>query len=130
MTYNKKALQQYQSVNVHSAVEQASPHKLISLLFEGLLTALTRAKGLIEQKDFTGKSEQINKATDIVIHLQASLDHDQGGEIASNLDSLYSYVLRRIMDGNRNNDVAALEEVIRLVNEVKSGWDEMPTENR
>lgn len=126
MTYNQKALKQYQTVNVHSAIEQASPHKLISMLFDGLQTAVIRAKGLIEQNDMARKTEQINKATDIVIHLQASLDHEQGGDVAANLDSLYSYMLRRIMDANRTNDPAILDEVNKLIAEVKAGWEEMP----
>lgn len=127
--YSKKALQQYQSVNVHTSVEQASPHKLISLLLEGLVTALTRASGLIQQNDLSRKTEQINKASDIVIHLRASLDLEKGGEVGSNLNDLYEYMLSRIIEANRNNDIDAIEEVIRLVNEVRAGWDEMPQES-
>lgn len=126
MTYNQKALKQYQSVNVHSAIEQASPHKLISMLLDGLMTAVTRAKGLIQQKDLGRKTEQINKASDILIHLQSCLDHEQGGEVAANLDSLYGYMLRRVIEANRHNDAEALDEVMKLVAEVKAGWDEMP----
>ncbi len=127
MTYNQKALKQYQSVGVHSAVEQSSPHQLIGLLLDGLITALTRAKGLIEQKNFSVKSEQVNKASDIVIHLRGCLDHEKGGEVAGNLDALYTYMLQRIMEGNRSNDPEAFSEVLKLVGEIKAGWDEMPT---
>lgn len=128
MTYNQKALKQYQSVNVHSAIEQASPHKLISMLLDGLLTAVTRAKGLIQQKDFSRKTEQINKATDIIIHLQSCLDHEKGGEVSANLDALYTYILSKVIEANRNNDVEVLDEVMKLVAEVKAGWEEMPTQ--
>lgn len=126
MTYNQKALKQYQSVNVHSSIEQASPHKLISMLLEGLMTAVTRAKGLIQQKDLSRKTEQINKATDIIIHLQSCLDHEKGGEVSANLDALYTYMLSKVIEANRNNDEAVLAEVMKLVAEVKAGWEEMP----
>ena len=126
MTYNQKALNKYQSVDVHSSIDQASPHRLIAMLFDGALTAIARAKGLMEQKNFARKSEQINKVTDIVIHLQSALDHEKGGEVAANLDELYAYILRRIMQANRDNDVAVLDEVAGLLREVKTGWDEMP----
>ncbi len=126
MTYSQKALKQYQKVDVHSSIGEASPHRLIGLLFEGALTALARAKGLIEQKDQGRKTEQINKVADIIIHLRGSLDHEQGGEVAANLDALYAYMLGRVMAANRDNDVAALDEVTALIKEVKAGWDEMP----
>ena len=130
MSYNLKALKQYQSVDISSAVNSASPHKLIGMLFDGALTALARAKGMMERQDIQGRAEQINKASEIIIGLKSSLDLEQGSEVASNLDSLYDYMLSRIMRANMNNDVQPIDEVMSLINEVKSGWNEMPEEHR
>tara|TARA_R110001583_G_scaffold195380_1_gene372445 strand:- start:2536 stop:2931 length:396 start_codon:yes stop_codon:yes gene_type:complete len=128
MSYNIKALKQYNSVDVRSAVDSASPHKLIIMLFDGAMTAVTRAKGLIERKDMAGKGQQIQKASEIIIGLKGSLDLEQGGEVAANLDGLYDYILRRLIEANRNVDVAPLNEVSALLTEIKGGWEAMPAE--
>ncbi|OMH30015.1 flagellar export chaperone FliS [Motiliproteus sp. MSK22-1] len=128
MTYSKKALQAYQSVNVNSGVEGASPHQLISMLLDGAQVALTRAKGLIERKDIEGRSQQLNKVADILHGLLGSLDQEKGGEVAANLESLYDYMIRRVMEANRDNDIEAIDEVARLLGEIKSGWEAMPEE--
>ena len=126
MTYNQKALKKYQSVGLEMAVSDASPHELITMLFVGVLTAITRAKGLIEQKQMEAKGQQIAKASRIIVHLKGSLDLEKGGEVAANLDPLYDYMIQRLLVANRDLDVAALNEVSQLVSEVKAGWEAMP----
>ncbi len=126
MSYNHKALKQYKSVDVSSSIESASPHQLILMLFDGALTFLARAKGLMRQSDFEGKGEQINKASKILIHLKGALDHEQGGEVAGNLDALYDYALRRLVDANRENNDQIIDEVSELIVSVKNGWEQMP----
>ncbi len=126
MSYNHKALKQYQSVDVSSAVNSASPHRLIGMLFDGALTALARAKGMMERQDVEGRTQQIKKACEIVVGLKGSLDHDAGSDVAANLDNLYNYMITRMVAANRENDIAAVDEVSKLIAEVKSGWEAMP----
>ncbi|MFT6917111.1 MAG: flagellar protein FliS [Motiliproteus sp.] len=128
MSYNLKALKQYNSIDIRTSVDSASPHKLIIMLFDGAMTAITRAKGLIGQKDMAGKGQQIQKASEIMIGLKGSLDLEEGGEVAANLDALYDYILGRLMIANRNVDVAPLNEVTALLAEIKSGWEAIPPE--
>ncbi|MEH6470249.1 MAG: flagellar export chaperone FliS [Halopseudomonas sp.] len=130
MTYSKKALNQYKAVGVDAAVHEASPHQLIIMLFDGALTAIVRAKGLIGQKDMAGKGEQINKASRILVHLKGSLDLEKGGEVAANLDPLYDYMIQRLAIANSELDVVALDEVSKLLGEVKAGWLEIPDEHK
>ncbi len=130
MTYNQKAVKQYQSVDLDTAVENASAHERVNMLFAGALTAITRAKGLIEQKQMEPKGQQINKASRILVHLKGSLDHEQGGEVAATLDPLYDYMIQRLVDANRDLDLGALDEVAKLLREVKSGWEAMPDEHK
>jgi flagellar protein FliS len=59
----------------------------------------------------------------IITGLRMSLDKEKGGEIAENLDDLYDYMNRRIMEGAQENDVSKLTEVTSLLLEIKSGWD-------
>ncbi|WP_299205325.1 flagellar export chaperone FliS [uncultured Amphritea sp.] len=125
MSVNLNALKQYKSVGHAAAVQTASPHQLIVMLFDGALTALATAKGFIERKDIQGRGKQLNKASDIILGLKDFLDHEQGGEIATNLDALYDYMVRTISQANRNSDAEKVQEVINLLLEVKAGWVEM-----
>lgn len=117
------ALQQYQTVNTQAQAAGADPHRLIQMLMEGGLTRLAQARGAMERQQIAEKGELISKAIGIVNGLRQSLDIEQGGEIAVNLDSLYDYMVRRLMEANLKNDSAILEEVSGLLREVKEGWD-------
>ncbi len=123
-----KALSQYKSVDLNTAVEAASPHQLISMLFRGALEALAKAAGSIERKDIQLRTQQINKACEIIVSLKGSLNFEQGGEIAGNLDNLYDYMLRTLMQANRENDVAKVKEVSELIATVSEGWSQIPAE--
>lgn len=117
------AMQQYQAVNTQAQAAAADPHRLIQMLMEGGLTRLAQARGAMERQQTALKGELISKAIGIIGGLRQGLDLEKGGEIASNLDSLYDYMTRRLMDANVKNDPAILEEVSGLLREVKEGWD-------
>ncbi len=117
------AIQSYSSVRVHSGVEDASPHRLIQMLFEGALERIAQAKGAMLQNQIARKGELIGKAINIVGGLQGSLNDSEGGELAANLDSLYDYVIRRLMQANQQNQPDYLEECGQLLGEIKSAWD-------
>jgi len=117
------ALNSYKVVSNQTGIVDANPHRLIQMLFEGVLDRLHMAKGLIEHKDIEARSRYINKAIGIIGGLQSSLNSEAGGDVAANLDSLYDYVMRRLFDANRLNSMEILDEVVGLVKEIKSGWD-------
>ncbi|MET4162986.1 flagellar protein FliS [Marinobacterium sp. MBR-111] len=125
---NNKALSQYKSVDLNAAVASASPHQLISMLFRGALEALAKASGAIERKDVQLRTTQLNKACEIIVNLKGSLDFEKGGEVAENLDGLYDYMIRALMEANRNNDIAKVKEVSGLVAEIAEGWSQIPSE--
>jgi flagellar protein FliS len=132
MTYGKKrsGVAQYGKVAAESEVAYASPHRLVQMLMEGALEKVATAKGCIERNDLAGKSQQITWAMSIINGLRASLDMESGGAIAVNLDDLYNYMTRRLIDASVQNDAAALAEVIDLMLEIKGAWDVMPEEVR
>lgn len=125
MNVNLNALKQYKSVGLSTAVQTASPQQLITMLFDGALTALAKAKGSIERKDIQGRADQLNKASDIILGLKDFLDLEKGGDIAENLDALYDYIVRTISKANRENDAETVQEVMNLLLEIKSGWTQM-----
>jgi len=114
----------YNKIGVESGALTADPHKLISMLFQGALLAIANAKNGILRKDIPAKAAAISKAFMIIDDgLDASLDKKVGGELAENLSSLYKYMGIRLTQANLTNDMAALDEVARLLNDLKGAWD-------
>ncbi|MDO6514518.1 MULTISPECIES: flagellar export chaperone FliS [unclassified Neptuniibacter] len=128
MSVNLNALKEYKSVDLRATVETASPHKLISMLLEGALTSLAKAKGSIERKQIEERTEHLNKASDIIVGLKGALDLEKGGEVAANLDELYNYMIRQLIVANRENNADKVQEVMGLILEIRQGWSSMPVE--
>lgn len=125
-----QAAQHYSSVKTQSNVLDASPHKLIQMLFEGCLERIAQAKGAMLQNQIARKGELIGKAINIVGGLHGSLNDKEGGDLAANLESLYDYIERRLLMANLENDPDILDECGRLISELKSGWDAIANEVR
>ena len=125
---NAPGLSAYTQTNIQSIVHEATPHKLIEMLFKGAKDALSQAVGAIERKDFEAKSKKISKATEIILNLRTYLDKEKGGEVADNLNELYTYMATVLIDANRTNDTEKLREVSALLDTVVDGWTSMPEE--
>lgn len=116
----------YRRVGLETQIESASPHKLVVMLFDGALVAIANAQRHMENKEIAEKGKAISNAIDIIANgLQASLDHERGGEIATHLDALYEYMGRRLLHANLHNDLAALKEITSLLQELKSAWEKI-----
>lgn len=121
-------LQAYQRVNTQTSIVDADPHKLIQLLYDGALERINMAKARMQAKDFEGKGKLISKSIEIVGGLRSFLDFEKGGELAERLETLYDYMERTLFEANRHNDAAKLDEVARLLRQIKEGWDGIRTE--
>ena len=126
MAFRKKGLASYGEVSVQAGTAYADSVQLIQMLFDGLLDSLAAAEGQIERNEIQAKGESLSRATRIVLGLQGSLDLEQGGEIAANLADLYDYCTRRLMHANLKNDVEAVQEVKRLIGEIRDAWSQVP----
>ena len=112
----------YRNMDVETSLQDASPHKLIAMLYDGAVAAVNKAKGAIERGDIASKGGAITFAIRIVEEgLRASLD-PRGGDIAVNLGDLYSYMGRRLLEASLRNDTAILDEVAKLLGELRGGW--------
>jgi flagellar protein FliS len=119
-----KALKAYTNVEVESSVESADSHKLILMLYQGALMAIATAKNQMSRHETAKKGASISKAIAIIESgLNASLDKSVGGELAQNLSSLYDYMGMRLITANLKNDMVALDEVTRLLTELKGAWE-------
>ena len=125
---NAPGLSAYTQTSIDSIVHEATPHKLIEMLFKGAKDALAQALGAIERKDFEAKSKKISKAAEILLNLQTYLDKEKGGEVADSLNELYTYMVKVLIDANRLNDVEKLREVSTLLDILAGGWASMPEE--
>lgn len=124
MSYSK-ALKNYQQNNIEAAVNEASPHKLVELLLHGAIEKINLSKQFMIQNQIELKGINISHAISIIDSLQASLNKEKGGEIAEKLFDLYDYVSRKLVEANLKNDQDLLDEVINLLNTIKSAWDEI-----
>jgi flagellar protein FliS len=120
------ALRYYRDSGNAAATCDASPHKLITMLFDGALERLGQGVSLLASGDLGGKVRAVNAAMEIISYLRAILDTAGGGDIALRLDALYDYMLRRLTQANGMNDPEGLREVARLITTIKSGWEQIP----
>ncbi|MDF7679684.1 flagellar export chaperone FliS [Enterobacteriaceae bacterium ESL0689] len=121
--YNRSGTQAYAQVGLESNALSANPHQLITMLFDGALSALLRAKILMAQGDIAGKGTALSKAINIIENgLKSGLDPQKGGELTDNLMALYDYMIQRLMQANLRNDGAAIEEVVTLLENIADAW--------
>lgn len=114
----------YAKVGIETGVVAASPHKLIVMLFDGAMVAVANAIQSMRAGDIPAKGRSISKAMLIIDSgLRASLDKNVGGEIAEGLDSLYEYMSNRLLMANLKNQPELLDEVYKLLGDLRSAWD-------
>ena len=114
----------YAQVGLETGVSAADPHKLILMLFEGALLSIATASVAMERNDIPGKGQAISKAIEIINDgLKLSLDYEAGGELAERLGALYDYMTSRLLHANLHNSIPALDEVSRLLREIKGAWE-------
>ncbi|WP_144174461.1 flagellar export chaperone FliS [Pseudomonas sp. Kh13] len=117
------ALRQYQKVNGVAQTSEASPHRLVQMLMQGGLDRMAQAKGAIARNDVAQRGILIGKAIDIIGGLREGLDLENHGDSLADLDSLYTYMSRRLIEANAKADPDIIDEVARLLITVKEGWD-------
>ncbi len=137
MMYGQNKAAQYRAVRSHGLVADASPTRLVQIMFEGVLSHLATARGSMERikddrplNDVIAKGNAMGKAVALIGQLNGTLDMQRGGQVAENLRALYEYMLNRLTLANATNDVRVVAEVAGLVAEVKSGWDQIVTDSR
>jgi flagellar protein FliS len=137
MMYSQNRAAQYHAVRSHGQVADASPTRLVQIMFEHILSQLATAQGCMGRikdnlplRDVIAKGKAIGKAVRLIGQLDATLDMERGGQIATNLHNLYLYMLERLTAANAGNDEQIVIEVAALVRKIKSGWDQIVTDGR
>jgi len=137
MMYGQNKAAQYRAVRSHGLVADASPTRLVQIMFEGILSHLATARGSMQRikdnrplNDVIAKGNAMGKAVALIGQLNGTLDMQRGGQIAENLRALYEYMLNRLTLANAINDARIVAEVAGLVADIKSGWDQIVTDAR
>lgn len=117
MTAMHKAMNAY-----GQAVETIPPAKQIVMLYDGIIRHITKARSAIGDRRINDRFMAVQKATLIIEALQGCLDHDQGGEIAPQLDRLYTYFIFRLQAINVEDDPAICDELIARIGELRQSW--------
>lgn len=112
----------YTATEAYSGVSYADPHSLITQMFDGALKRIALAKGAIQRQQLAEKGNNISAAIAIIGNLEGCLDLEKGGELAMNLSRLYEYMNVRLAEANLQGDSEKLDEVTRLILEIKSAW--------
>ncbi len=116
----------YQDVQVTTGVNGASPHQLVSMLFDGLIDSIAQARGAIRAKNIEAKGRAVSRAVRIIDEgLKSGLNLAEGGPLAAGLNDLYAYISVRLTYANLHSDEAALDECVSLIEPLRSAWSAM-----
>ena len=113
----------YESVDLASRIEGASPHQLVQVMFEELLKSIDAMLVAARRNDYVQRSERQSRALSILVALETSLDFEKGGEIANGLAAIYREARRLLTVGGRGNDLEAIAGARAMVGEISGAWE-------
>jgi flagellar secretion chaperone FliS len=130
--YAQRGAAQYRAVRSHGLIAEASPARLVQIMFEQILEHLAIAQGGMARiandmplNEVIAKGKSLGKAIRFIDQLNNTLDMERGQKIAENLRALYVYMLARLTLANVTNDANIVAEVAALIQKVKTGWDQI-----
>ena len=119
----QSALNAYKETNL-SEIEDATPHKLIELTFRDLKKNLLIIRRKLNENEKIGGLESAKSVAAIEI-LKSSLNFDQGGEIARNLEQIYDYSLNQLTLIIKHDKEYELDTVISIISSLVDAWSSM-----
>jgi flagellar secretion chaperone FliS len=135
--YGQSQAAQYRAVRSHGLVADASPTRLVQIMFEQILAQLATARGAMGRisenrpvNEVVAKGNAIAKTLGLIGQLNSTLNMERGGQVAENLRALYEYMMNRLTLANATNDQSVVAEVAALISMIKSGWDQIVTDAR
>ena len=119
-------LKAYKKTNLEAELSVADPHRVIQMMYEGLIERLSQAKGAIMRHDYEYKADRISKAVGIINGLQSALDNRSNPELGQRMFALYDYMKELLTKASVSLDTAPIDEVINLILPIKQAWDQIP----
>ncbi len=112
-----------------NAVMTATPEKLVVLLYDGAIQSLDAAADAFDRKRRAEAGTQVSRALSIVGELRASLNLEEGKEVARDLFALYGFITNRITRGNAEKNSALVREARQVMSTLREGWDGIARRN-
>ena len=119
-------LKAYKKTNLEAELSVADPHRVIQMMYEGLIERLSQAKGAIMRHDYEYKADRMSKAVGIINGLQSALDNRSNPELGQRMFALYDYMKELLTKASVSLDTAPIDEVINLILPIKQAWDQIP----
>lgn len=119
-------LKAYKKTNLEAELSVADPHRVIQMMYEGLIERLSQAKGAIMRHDYEYKADRISKAVGIINGLQSALDNRSNPELGQRMFALYDNMKELLTKASVSLDTAPIDEVINLILPIKQAWDQIP----
>jgi flagellar protein FliS len=120
--YSRSNLATYQTIAAHGGVAAADPHRLILMLLDGAIERIVSARVALGSGAMEAKNRLLHRAVTIVNELRASINLEQGGELAANLGDIYDYCGRILLKANLENSAEPLDEATKLLREIRGAW--------
>jgi flagellar protein FliS len=98
--------------------------QLVVMLYDGALRFLSEAKAAQAIGDMPRRAHALRRVAAIIAECHSTLDLEQGGTVAAELDRLYSYISTRLIDITVKKDAAAIDEIHRLLTPLRNAWAE------
>ena len=117
MTYAKT-----KSRYIHTEISTSNKLELVILCYDKSIQFLKQAKDYLLKKEYELKSEKLAKVIDIIGELKCSLNFDHGGDLAKNLDAIYTYLTNRLVEGDLNKDSVVFDEAVNILEELREAW--------
>ena len=120
----------YQNAYKKASVNTLDQNKLIIMLYDGAIKNANFAVQYMESGEIEKVHDSLIKTKNIVTELLATLNMDQGGEIAKNLKSLYSYMFSQLVEANMEKKSEPVLAVIDLLKELRGAWVQIREKNK
>ena len=120
------ALAQYGQIKNDTQSLYASPHKLVLMLFDGAIEAMSMTIGAIQHKNIEVRAKQSTRAITIINGMRDCLDMEAGSELADNLYSLYQYMAQELFRANFKNDYETIRNIQSMLKDIRGSWEKIP----
>jgi flagellar secretion chaperone FliS len=118
-----RGAQAYQQTHVQSR----SPLELVVMLYDGAIRFLEQAGDAMADRNMVKKGDSLSRAMAIIAELQSTLNVEEGGEVAKQLDELYTHMTSRLIEANIQRTRQPIDEVLRLMRTLRDGWSQIAT---
>ncbi|GAA0680304.1 MULTISPECIES: flagellar export chaperone FliS [Clostridium] len=111
------------NVYKQNSINMASKDSLLIMLVDATVRCTKIARKAIDDRNIPLAHKELTRVQDIYIELMATLNMD-GGDFTKDLYKLYEFVKDKLYEANIKKDVAIIDEVMPIIEEIRNMWHE------